>query len=61
MVDLCLLKCLRSMSQTLLAFMERGPTFQIKISKAGCWREEGSVEEELVETGYLVTVGAVET
>ena len=35
MVDLCLLKCLRFMSQTLLAFMERGPTFQIKISKLG--------------------------
>lgn len=29
--------------------------------QAGCWREEGSVEEGLVETGYLVTMGAVET
>ena len=35
MVDLCLLKCLRSVSKTLLAFTERGPTFQIKISKPG--------------------------
>ena len=26
-----------------------------------CWREERSVEEGLVETGYLVTLGAVET
>ena len=34
MVDLCLLKYLRSsliVSQTLLAFTDRGPTFQIKV------------------------------
>lgn len=29
--------------------------------QAGCWREERSVEEGLVETGYFVTMGAVET